>query len=433
MKERVLTVALQTNTKDSVALSISMNELDGLVNTARGEVVSRIVQRRPRPDAGYYIGRGKALEIGQICAANGIKTVVFDDELSPAQTKNLELIIKRKVIDRTRLILDIFAGRAKSREGQMQVELAQLNYMLPRLTGEGKKLSQQVGGIGTRGPGEKMLEIDQRKFRDKISHLKRDIDKVRLHRDLQREKRYSIPLPVVALVGYTNAGKSTLLNYLLKSDMTSASHKGAYVDDKLFTTLDPTTRRVKLPQGTQALFVDTVGFINKLPHNLVAAFRSTLEEALNANILIHLIDSSSPNCDMQIETVYSILKDLHKNHGGAEKNDDLPLNIINVYNKSDRLDQKHIKDLKENHVYAISARTGSGVSGLMAHIESLIHESLVITKFNVPYSRGDILSRIRQVGRVISERNLKNSVSMKVKIDIQNLGRIKKSLLPVKS
>jgi len=328
-----------------IPLRESMQELESLAITAGADVVATITQKRESPDQKYCIGSGKLQELKSLVASRGADLVIFDCALAPSQERNLEESLEAKVIDRTELILDIFAQHARSREGKLQVELAQSNFLLTRLTGHGVLMSRLGGGIGTRGPGETKLEYDRRRIRNKISELKQEIESVRRERSLRREKRKSSRIPSAALVGYTNSGKSTLLNSLAKAD--------ALVEDKLFATLDPTTRRVYLPEGKIVLLTDTVGFIQKLPHQLVAAFRATLEEVTEADLLLHVVDVSHPYFEDQISAVYTVLKEL----------DAAAKPTITVFNKIDRLEKKISNTLlmKFHPAIAVSALYREGL------------------------------------------------------------------------
>lgn len=303
--EKAIVVGIQLKGTPDPAYLSSMDELKRLLETAGGQTVSVVTQERVRPDSALLVGEGKAAEIADLVRLKKASAVVFNDELSASQQKNLQELIPAKIIDRTRLILDIFAQRARTREGKLQVELAQMNYLLPRVTERFGRFEQQTGGIGTRGPGERKLDISQRRIRERIVRLGREIEGVRRQRGQQRDSRQRVPLAQVAIVGYTNAGKSTLLNTLR-----TGPGPGVLADDKLFATLDPTTRRVKLPGGRWALFVDTVGFIQRLPHALVAAFHATLEEARDADVLVHVIDASNPAWPDQKKVVEEVLNEL---------------------------------------------------------------------------------------------------------------------------
>lgn len=409
--EKAFLVALQRYHQKRIEVANSLLELKKLVDTAGGEVVDEVIQRKAEIDPATFIGKGKAEEISRLCVAEKINTVIFDDDLTPAQQRNLENIVKAKVIDRTRLILDIFAQRARTGEGSLQVELAQLKYLKPRLSGRGTALSQQVGGIGTRGPGEKKLEVDQRKISDRIALLEKDINKISLQRELQRRKRAAIPLPAVALIGYTNSGKSTLLNTLTKTST-------VFADNKLFATLDPTTRRVSLNDGRKILFTDTVGFIQKLPHQLVAAFRATLEEVKAADLLLHIVDIYNPDYKEQVSTVNKVLTEL----GIADKP------IFVVYNKADLLEPQKLAAIEKKQSLVISAISGQGIDYLLQKIGEHFQKKLILAKFHLPYSRINLLKFIYERGKVVEEKYETKGVKLKVWLDSKNIGIINKKL-----
>lgn len=360
----------------------SMEELKRLADTAGVDVVGMETQARQR-DRGYYIGKGKARELSLAAAALDADVVICDDELSPTENRNLEELLGIKVLDRTTLILDIFAKHAKTREGKLQVELAQLKYNLPRLAGEGFVLSRLGGGIGTRGPGEKKLEVDRRRIRRRIFELEQEIEQIAQQRRLRREEREKNRIREVALVGYTNAGKSSLLNAL--------SGAGVRAEDRLFATLDPVTRRVVLPSGTPVLFTDTVGFIGKLPHELVSAFRSTLEGAAGADLLLNVIDASSSRCEEQSRVVYEVLDNL----GASGKP------VLDVYNKADLLEE-----FPENGGGAvfISAKQGMGIGGLLARVDAMLRPKLYPVELTLDYKRGDLLALAREHGEDLDIR-----------------------------
>ena len=361
----------------------SLDELASLAETAGAMVITRVLQNRQRPDPATYIGSGKAEELQLQCQALEIDLAILDDELTGAQQRNLENALGVRVIDRTALILDIFAQRAQSAEGKLQVELAQMKYRLPRLQGMGTSLSRLGGGIGTRGPGETRLEVDRRRIRRRIDDLESQLQDLRRQRDLRRARREKTGQTTVALVGYTNAGKSTLLNAL--------SGANVLVEDKLFATLDPVMRRVELPENRECLVVDTVGFIRKLPHPLVQAFRSTLEEALNADLLVVVSDLSSPHYREQRETVFQVLNDL----GAGDKP------ILEALNKVDRA---HITGMIEPaDAILISAKDGEGLSHLLSEISRRIAQLRHRAELTIPYARGSVLSLIHQRGQVLTE------------------------------
>jgi GTPase len=370
----------------------SVEELHRLAETAGAEVLDAMIQRRARPDAGTFIGKGKAKELAGAVKALGADTVIMDDELSPGQLRQLEELVDAKVIDRTVLILDIFAQHATSREGKAQVELAQLNYMLPRLRGWGESLTRVGSGmgsggpIGTRGPGETKMEVDRRRIRRRITKLRRDLADMSRTRDVKRRGRERAGIPAVSLVGYTNAGKSTLLNRL--------SGAGVLVEDKLFSTLDPTTRRLDLPGGRAATFTDTVGFIAKLPHDLVEAFKSTLEEVARADLIVHLVDAAQPDPGGQMAAVRSVLGEV----GAA----DVP--ELLVLNKADLLDEVTRARLARLFpgVPMLSAATGEGVDGLLAMIATRLPRLPVDLDVLLPYDRGDLVDRAHREGEVLA-------------------------------
>jgi len=364
----------------------SLEELRRLTETAGAEVVDATLQRRTRPDAGTFVGKGKVLEVAEMVKAQGADTVIMDDELSPGQLRRLEELVDAKVIDRTALILDIFAQHATSREGKAQVELAQLNYLLPRLRGWGESLNRMGGGIGTRrGPGETKMEVDRRRIRRRITRLHRDLEEMAKTRDVKRRGREQAGLPGVALAGYTNAGKSTLLNRL--------SGAGVLVEDKLFSTLDPTTRRLDLPAGRSVTLTDTVGFIAKLPHDLVEAFKSTLEEVALADLVVHLVDAAQSDPVAQVEAVRKVLTEV-----GAG---DVP--ELLVLNKGDLVDDLSRARLMRQFPGAplISAATGEGIDELLIEVAArLPHPDVYLTAV-LPFQRGDLLDRAYREGEVL--------------------------------
>jgi GTP-binding protein HflX len=385
--ERTILVGIELNEHRPWELEEQLDELEELALTAGATCVARVVQKRGRPDPAYYIGSGKAVEIAGLAEELDAELVVFNDELSPAQQNNLEEVIGGKVIDRTQLILDIFAQRAQSREGQLQVELAQLEYLLPRLVGMGDVLSRLGGGIGTRGPGETKLEVDRRRIRRRIHDLKRAIREVRRNRRQQRKNRVESAMPLVALVGYTNAGKSTLLQRLTGADV--------LVENRLFATLDPTTRVVRRDEHQPFLVTDTVGFIRSLPHQLVAAFRATLEEVQTADILVHVVDSSHPAAADQIKAVHQVLAEL-----GIE---DKP--IITALNKLDIAPDTSPAQLPpdDQNTVKLSAKTGYNLDTLLEKIDDLWAGQTEHINLDIPYTQMELVSYIHERGVVLTE------------------------------
>lgn len=381
-----------------------LDELARLADTAGAKVVGRFAQRRRAADNATYIGSGKAEELALKASELNADLFIFDDELNAVQLRNLEQILGCRVIDRTTLILDIFAARAASREGKLQVELAQLKYRLPRLTGQGQALSRLGGGIGTRGPGEKKLEVDRRRLRRRIFELERELSEIEKQRGVRRERREKNKTPAVALVGYTNAGKSTLLNAVSGAD--------ALAEDKLFATLDPIVRMVELPNGTQALFCDTVGFINKLPHDLVKAFRSTLDEVRYADVIVHVIDSSADDYRAQADVVEDVLQGL-----GAG---DTPR--VNAYNKSDKTNNAPY--LKETDAL-VSALSHSGLDSLLEKVEKVLNSNSFEEEVFVPYDKYEAASFLRAQGGVIFERHEEDGTLIRASMDDATLRRVK--------
>ena len=368
----------------------SLKELAALAETAGSQVMEALIQRRDKPDSATFIGSGKVKEVREAVVATGADTVVCDGELSPAQLRTLEQKVKVKVIDRTALILDIFAQHAKSREGKAQVELAQMSYMLPRLRGWGESLSRQAGGIGGRGPGETKIETDRRRINDKMSKLRREIKEMKISRDTKRNERRRNNIPSVAIAGYTNAGKSSLLNRLTGADV--------LVENALFATLDPTVRKTQSADGCIYTFVDTVGFVRHLPHQLVEAFKSTLEEVSESDLIVHVVDGSHPDPQEQLRAVRQVINEI----GGGEI-----MEIIAI-NKADVSAPEVLMNLlrNESNAYAISARTGYGVDTLVKAIEAALPKPKVEINAVIPFSRGDLVSAVHEQGEIISEEYL---------------------------
>ena len=383
IKEKFILVGVETG-KDR--MEESLTELEELLETAGGETVGRVIQNLESINKATYVGKGKVDEIRELAEELGADGIVCDDELSPAQLSNLKDELDIKVLDRTLVILDIFAAHAQTSEGKLQVELAQLKYRSSRLTGLGKNLSRLGGGIGTRGPGETKLESDRRAIRERVSQLRSEIEKVESSRETLRKHRMSDGIPVIAIVGYTNAGKSTFLNKITDA--------GILAEDKLFATLDPTTRNLKIPDGEEVLFTDTVGFISKLPHNLVDAFKSTLEEAKYADLILHVADASNPEVDEQMKVVYRTLEEL-KVTGKP---------VITFLNKQDKLEEERIiKDIKADAVVKGSAKTGEGIDELVSKITEILREGKVFIDTVLSYADTSKISVIRKKGQLLSE------------------------------
>lgn len=400
VEEKVILVGVCLNENDDTQESI--DELRELVRTAGAQTVGVIIQNRESIHPGYYVGTGKIDEIKELALNTGATGIVCDDELSPAQLKNLEDSLDMKVIDRTLIILDIFAKHASTNEGKIQVELAQLKYRSARLVGLRSSLSRLGGGIGTRGPGEKKLEMDRRLIRERISQLKRELEDVKQHREVLRSQRSKNPTPVVCIVGYTNAGKSTLLNRLTDA--------GVLEEDKLFATLDPTTRNLTLESGQKILITDTVGFIRKLPHHLIDAFRSTLEEAKFSDMIIHVVDSSNPQMDTQMHIVYETLEQL-----GVE---DKP--IITAFNKLDKLTETPIlRDFKAEKTLQISAKTGEGVNELMNAVEEILRNQKIYVERIYPYDKAGKIQLIRKYGQLLSEEYTEEGIEVKAYVPVE--------------
>lgn len=404
-EEKVILAAVCSG--DEQACQESLDELEALAQTAGASVAGRLIQKREGVSPATYFGSGKILELYDLMTETGASGVIIDDELSPAQQRNLERELEMKVMDRTLLILDIFALHAQTAEGRIQVELAQLQYRMMRLSGLGTSLSRLGGGIGTRGPGEKKLETDRRLIRKRISRLKAELAQVRSHRDLLREGRSRNAHPVFAIVGYTNAGKSSLLNALTGA--------GALSENKLFATLDPMTQGMQLPDGQEVLLTDTVGFIRKLPHHLVEAFRSTLEEAKYADVILHVADSSSPQMEQQMFTVYETLEQLGV-HGKP---------VITLLNKTDLLQRPgRIQDMHADRTVSISAKTGEGLDELKQAMQEMLTQDQILIERNYGYQEAGKIALIRRYGKLLEEEYRDDSIYVKAYVPAEIYGRV---------
>lgn len=404
-KERVILVGVSL--ADSDDAEQSLNELEELADTAGALCVGRILQKREQMHPATYLGRGKTEELKDLIWETRADGIICDDELSPSQIGNLRDELDVKIMDRTLLILDIFAARASTSEGKIQVELAQLRYRQSRLTGLGTSLSRLGGGIGTRGPGEKKLEMDRRLIKGRISQLAKELKEVKRHRQLTRESRAKSRIPVIAIVGYTNAGKSTLLNHLTGA--------GILAEDKLFATLDPTTRNLKLPGGQEVLLTDTVGFIRKLPHHLIEAFKSTLEEAKYADILLHVVDASNPRMDQQMHVVYETLRELEAS--------DKP--VITAFNKKDRFEGEYApRDFQAERTAFISAKTGEGVEELLSCVEDVLREQKVEIEQIYPYSDAGKIQLIRKYGELEKEEYTQDGIYVRAYVPVDVYGKL---------
>lgn len=405
LEEKVILVGVSEQDGDDAEDSLA--ELAELVKTAGATVVGTLIQKRETIHPGLYVGTGKVAEIAELVAETQATGIVCDDELSPAQLKNLEEALDTKVMDRTLIILDIFAARATTSEGKIQVELAQLKYRLSRLTGLGRSMSRLGGGIGTRGPGEKKLEMDRRLIKDRIAQLNHELKEVRMHREVTRAKRQKNQMPVAAIVGYTNAGKSTLLNRLTDA--------GVLEEDKLFATLDPTTRVLELPGRQEILLTDTVGFIRKLPHHLIEAFKSTLEEAKYADYILHVVDASNPQREKQMHIVYETLYNL----------DIREKTVITLFNKQDAVtDEEPLRDFKADRTMNISAKEGMGLEELKELFSELLRENKVLIERTVAYADAGIIQSIRKQGELLEEDYRPEGIYIKAYVPLELYGRI---------
>ena len=405
IEEKVILVGVSEQEGDDAEDSVT--ELAELVKTAGAIVVGTLIQKRETIHPGTYVGTGKVEEIALLIAQTGATGIVCDDELSPAQLRNLENMLDTKVMDRTLIILDIFAARATTSEGKIQVELAQLKYRLSRLSGLGKTMSRLGGGIGTRGPGEKKLEIDRRLINERIAQLNRELKEVVKHREITRAKRAKSEVPVVAIVGYTNAGKSTLLNHLTDAEVLE--------EDKLFATLDPTTRMLELDGHQQVLLTDTVGFIRKLPHHLIEAFKSTLEEAKYADYIFHVVDASNPQMDKQMHIVYETL-----DHLGVKNK-----KMVTLFNKMDqRTEEEPLQDFRADHILQISAANNQGLDEIKALLQEMLREDKVYIERVIPYAQAGIIQLVREKGELVSEEYVPEGIEIKAYVPMEVYGKL---------
>jgi len=405
-QERVILIGVSVQDGDDI--NESLDELEELAQTAGAAEVGRIIQNREQVHPGTYIGKGKIEEVRQMIYETQADAVICDDELTPAQLRNLSQELDIKVMDRTLIILDIFAARASTSEGKIQVELAQLKYRLARLVGLRDSLSRLGGGIGTRGPGEKKLEMDRRLIKNRIAQLGRELEEVKRHREVTRSKRSRQGMTVAAIVGYTNAGKSTLLNTMTGADVLE--------EDKLFATLDPTTRVLELPSGQEILMTDTVGFIRKLPHHLIDAFRSTLEEAKYADIILHVVDASNPQAEKQMLVVYETLRNL----GVTDKT------IVTLFNKQDKVpaDSEPLRDRKADRTLAVSARTKHGLDEVKTVLEEILNERNVLIERVYDYKDAGLISLIRRHGQLLEEEYRGEGIYVKAYVPMEIYGAV---------
>ena len=411
LRQRALLVGTGVGSHGLEDAERSLAELALLTDTAGADPLETVLQRRDRPDSATYVGKGKVDELRELVDSLDVDVVVFDDELTPAQQRNLEQLLKVDVVDRVALILDIFAQHATSQVGMLQVELAQYRYLMPRLRGRGVELSQQAGGIGTRrGPGETKLEVDRRRIQKRVTKLEHELVRAAGTRATQRKARHRRGVPTISLVGYTNAGKSTLLNHLTRSDV--------LVEDRLFSTLDPTTRRLRLPGGETVLCSDTVGFVRRLPHQLVEAFRSTLDEVGDADLLVHVVDAMAPDAESQIDAVRGVLDEI-----GAG---DIP--ELLVVNKIDAADPDQVRGLARAGSISVSAQTGEGIDGLVSAIGDRLRALSPPVELLVPYDRGDVLAALHRDGEVLVEVHADGGMRVRARLEEADAGRFREFL-----
>ncbi|MCX7886831.1 MAG: GTPase HflX [Verrucomicrobiae bacterium] len=421
LQERAILVGLERPGVDRWALQDSLEELRELTRSAGAEVVDIVAQKRAKPDAATFIGRGKAQEIAALCKEKSANLVIFDDDLTPAQGRNLGEIFGEqvKVLDRTEVILDIFAQRARSREGKLQVELAQLQYMLPRLTGLWTHLSRQRAGVGARGPGETQLEVDRRRVMERITRLKRELEEVRKNRRIERSGRQRLHWPVVSLIGYTNTGKSTLMNALTGANVLA--------EDKLFATLDPTTRKVRLPNNQNILLTDTVGFLRKLPHGLIAAFKATLEEVAEADLLLHVVDVTHPQARDQIRAVDAVLEEIH----AAGKPTVMALNKCDRLGPNTELLQKFLRE--HPRAVPISAKNGENLDELLQEIANRLSDRRVQVTLSIPHHRADTIALVYRSGYVVGREDVNGRVVLHAQIPKLLAGELEPFVLETNS
>ena len=397
--DKVLLAAVDTGSYD---VGVSLDELEELVRTAGGEVAARVVQKRPSYDSASCIGAGRLEEMAELCAQLGVNRIVFDCELTATQIRNIEKVCDVFTIDRTMLILDIFAQRATTHEGRLQVEIAQNKYRLPRLAGKGTDLSRLGGGIGTRGPGETKLETDKRHIRSRIEKLSAELEEIAKHRDMLRKRRKKDNVLVAAIVGYTNVGKSTLLNTLTQA--------GVLAENKLFATLETTSRAIELPDGRSVTLVDTVGLIRRLPHQLVEAFKSTLEEAANADVIIHVCDASAEDCAQQVQVTNELLNEL----GCAG------IPVVTVLNKCDKVPYIDELDIsKQENTVKMSAKNGTGIAELLGAVQKALPQSCIRCRLLVPFDKAGLLSTVRAEGRIFSEEYTADGILVDALVDVK--------------
>jgi GTP-binding protein HflX len=408
LRQRALLVGTGVGSHGLEDAERSLAELALLTDTAGADPVDTVLQRRDRPDSATYVGKGKVDELRELVDSLDVDVVVFDDELTPAQQRNLEQLLQVDVVDRVALILDIFAQHATSQVGMLQVELAQYRYLMPRLRGRGVELSQQAGGIGTRrGPGETKLEVDRRRIQKRVTKLEHDLVRAAGTRATQRKARHRRGVPTISLVGYTNAGKSTLLNQLTRSDV--------LVEDRLFSTLDPTTRRLRLPGGETVLCSDTVGFVRRLPHQLVEAFRSTLDEVRDADLLVHVVDATAPDAESQIDAVRGVLDEI----GAGE------IPELLVVNKIDAADPDRVRELVRDGSISVSARTGEGIDRLLVAVGEGLRALSLPVELVVPYDRGDVLAALHRDAEVLVEVHAEGGTRVRARLEEADAGRFR--------